>query len=174
GLDPVAVKPGDAAQPTAETIGMPPAPGMGGGRLFLLALFVGVAMGVLYYFEQAGGIPSESRIPIHATVAALGFVALVLVWGALRGRRQASRDMLNRIGVVSGGGVALEEGDGRLTYVNERFLEFLSVCGAETKEESGLWTMYVFRTENDAARAFKRLRDDALNGTAKQAEITLP
>ena len=34
--------------------------------------------------------------------------------------------------------------------------------------------MYVFRTQNDAARAFKRLRDHALDGTAEQAEITLP
>ena len=173
-IEPVAAKPGKRTRAKGERISLPPSVGGGGGRLFLLVLFVGVAMGVLYYFEQAGGFTAEARIPIYATVAALGFVALVLVWGALRGRSKASHDMLNRIGVVSGAGVALEEGDGRLTYVNGPFLEFLSICGAETKEESGLWTMYVFRAENDAARAFKRLRDHALNGTAEQAEITLP
>ena len=153
---------------------IPPATVGGGGRFFLLVVFVCVALGVLYYLEHSGGLSLAGWVPVYATVAGLGFVALVLLWGALRSRKRAADEMLRRIGAIDGDGVAREEGDGRLTYANRAFLEFLNVCGAETKEQNDRRTNYVFRAENDAARAFKKLRDRALQGEGGREEIRLP
>lgn len=157
-----------------ERYDMPPVIIGSGGRFFLLVLFVGIAFGVLYYLEQSIGFPAEARIPIYATVGVLGCVALILIWGALRGRRRMVQTMVERIGAITGAGLAVEETEGRLTYVNGPFLEFLGLCGAETREEEDLWVMYVFRMQNEAASAFKKLREDALEGVASREIIHLP
>ncbi|MGH6620720.1 MAG: hypothetical protein ACREF6_14335, partial [Alphaproteobacteria bacterium] len=157
-----------------ERYDMPPVIIGSGGRFFLLVLFVGIAFGILYYLEQTIGFPAEARIPIYATVGVLGCVALILIWGALRGRRRMVQTMVERIGAITGAGLAIEEAEGRLTYVNGPFLEFLGLCGAETREEEDLWVMYVFRMQNEAARAFKQLREDALGGVASREIIHLP
>ena len=162
------------APPVAERYDMPPVFIGSGGRFFLLVLFVGIAFGILYYLEQTIGFPAEARIPIYVTVGGLGGIALVLIWGALRGRRRMVQTMVERIGAVTGAGLAIEEAEGRLTYVNGPFLEFLTLCGAETRSEEDLWVLYVFRAQNEAARAFKKLRKDALDGIANRELIQLP
>jgi two-component system cell cycle sensor histidine kinase/response regulator CckA len=145
-----------------------------GGRFFLLVVFVGIAVGILYYVEQTIGFPIQARIPIYGSVGMVGAVALILIWGALRGQRRVAQSMVERIGTVTGAGMAVEEMEGRLGYANAPFLEFLGLCGAETKSEQEVWTMYVFRTQNEAARAFKKLREDALKGIAGRELIHLP
>jgi two-component system cell cycle sensor histidine kinase/response regulator CckA len=163
-----------ALAPPAERHDVPPVMISSGGRFFLLVLFVGVAFGVLYYVEQNIGFPAAARMPIYVTVGMLGAIALILIWGALRGRRRMVQSMVERIGTVTGAGLAIEEAEGRLTYVNGPFIEFLTLCGAEIREEEGLWTMYVFRAQNEAARAFKKLRSEALAGVASRETIQLP
>jgi len=163
-----------AAPPAVERFDMPPMRVSSGGRFFLLVVFVGIAVGILYYVEQTIGFPIQARIPIYGTVGMVGAIALILIWGALRGRRRVAQVMVERIGTVTGAGMAVEELEGRLSYANAPFLEFLGLCGAETKSEDDIWTMYVFRTQNEAARAFKKLRDDALTGIAGRELIHLP
>jgi len=163
-----------ASAPETERFDAPPLVVASGGRFFLLVLCVGIAIGILYYVERTIGFPLEARIPIYGTVAALGAVGLILIWGALRGQRGIAQATVERVGVVTGAGIAIEETEGRLSYVNAPFLEFLGLCGAETKSEEDIWTMYVFRTQNEAARAFRALREDALRGVAGRQVIHLP
>jgi two-component system, cell cycle sensor histidine kinase and response regulator CckA len=163
-----------AAPAPAERYDMPPISISSGGRFFLFVLFVGIAFGILYYLERTIGFPAEARVPIYATVGMVGTIGLILIWGALRGQRRMAQSIVERIGTVTGAGIAIEEAEGRLTYVNGPFLEFLGLCGAETREEEGLWTMYVFRTQNEAARTFKKLRADALKAVASREIIHLP
>jgi len=160
--------------PEVERFDMPPMQVASGGRFFLLVVFVGIAVGILYYVEMTIGFPIEARIPIYGTVGMLGALALILIWGALRGQRRIAQTTVERVGTVTGAGIGIEELEGRLSYVNGPFLEFLSLCGAETKNEADIWTMYVFRTQNEAARAFKKLREDALRGVAGREVIHLP
>ena len=160
--------------PEVERFDMSPTIVGSGGRFFLLVVFIGVAFGVLYYVEQTIGFPIEARIPIYGTVGTLGAISLILIWGALRGQRRITQSMVERVGAVAGGGFAVEELEGRLSYVNGPFLEFLALCGAETKNEEDVWTMYVFRAQNDAARVFSKLRAEALKGIAGREMIHLP
>ncbi len=146
----------------------------GGGRLFLLLLLFASGVGALYYFEAVTGLAPGTWWQSYAIVAVLGLVSLLLLWGGIRGRREAAEDMLRRAGALDGSGLALEEGDGRLVYANRRFMEFLARCGAETKEESGVWTLYVFAEETATTAAVKKLRDSALRGVAAEVEVTLP
>jgi len=163
-----------AVAPELERFDMPAANVASGGRFFLLVLFVGIAFGILYYVEKTIGFPAEARTPVYGTVGALGAIALVLIWGALRGQRGVAQATVERVGAVTGAGIAIEEMEGRLSYVNAPFLEFLGLCGAETKREEDIWTMYVFRTQNEAARAFRKLREDALGGVAARQVVYLP
>ena len=70
--DGAALEPRGQNAAESERPDIPPAMVGGGGRFFLLVVFVGVAMGVLYYLEHSGGLSLAGWIPVYATVAALG------------------------------------------------------------------------------------------------------
>jgi len=143
---------------------VPRVPGRGVGRVILFLLGVGAAVGAVRYFQMQGEAGEALWYRLYAVVGALGLFSLILLVGALRGRRLAVEAVISRAGSAGLAGMALEDGAGHLLYANASFRSLLIACGASLREEEDLWTAYAFPEGKPARSIFARLRDEALGG----------
>jgi two-component system cell cycle sensor histidine kinase/response regulator CckA len=151
---------------TAETVGppVPRGPKRGVGRVFLFLLGVAAALGALRYFEMEGVSGDPLLWRAYAIIGALGLFSLILLLGALRGRRLAIEAVLARAGAAEVSAVALEDAEGHLLYANAPFRALLRAGGASLREEEDLWTVYAFPKDSAQQKTFARLRGEALAG----------
>jgi signal transduction histidine kinase/CheY-like chemotaxis protein len=148
----------------APAVHVPRVPGRGVGRMALFLLGVAAAVAAVRYFQVQGLVGDALWYRIYAVVGGLGLFSLILLLGALRGRRLAVEAVMARAGSAGLSGMALEDSTGHLLYANALFRSLLRACGASLREEEDLWTVYDFPEGADAGKIFERLRGEALGG----------